>query len=119
MNASVYTTLQRKIIVITLLVSFAPLILVGTTIYWQFKSIYKEKIEEQIRYRATAQAEALDLFLKERTAILSAMADTHSFDYMIEGHNLNKIFEVMNARAGAFVDLGIVDSLGQHRGYVG
>ncbi len=114
-----YVSLQRKMILITLLVSFAPLLILGGTIYYQFFQIYKEKIEEQIRYRARAQAEAVDLFLKERTAILSAMADTHTFQYMIQEKNLPKIFEVMNLRAGAFVDLGVIDSAGHHLAYVG
>jgi len=114
-----YLTLQRKIIFITLLVSFTPLILLGATIYYQFARMYKDKIEEQIKYRARAQAEAVDLFLKERTAILSVMADTHSFRNMVQEENLSKIFEVMNFRAGAFVDLGVIDSTGQHRAYVG
>ena len=119
MKRAVYSNLQRKIIILTLIVSLAPLIVLGATIYYKFADIYKEKIEEQILYRAKAQAEALDLFLKERTAILSAMADTHSFMNIIEPKNLVKIFEVMNSRAGAFVDLGIIDGSGEHRSYVG
>jgi two-component system NtrC family sensor kinase len=95
------------------------LILLGVTIYHQLAIKYKQKIVEQIRYRAVAQAEAVDLFLKGRTDILSAMADTHKFDYMIDGNNLAHIFEVMNSRAGAFVDLGVIDSTGQHKAYVG
>jgi two-component system NtrC family sensor kinase len=119
MKTSVYVSLQRKIIFITLLVSVAPLILLGATIYHQFARMYKDKIEEQIKYRARAQAEAVDLFLKERTAILSAMADTHSFYDMVREKNLSKVLEVMNLRAGAFVDLGVIDSEGQHLTYVG
>ncbi len=114
-----YGEFQKKMILITLLVSFAPLIILGATIYYQFFRMYEEKIEEQIRYRATAQAEAVDLFLKERTAILSAMADTHTFQYMIQEKNLSKVFEVMNLRAGAFVDLGVIDNAGLHLAYVG
>lgn len=114
-----YSGFQRKIISITLLVSLAPLIILGATIYYQFVRMYQVKIEEQIRYRARAQAEAVDLFLKERTAVLSAMADTHTFQYMIQDTNLSEIFEVMNLRAGAFVDLGVIDSAGQHVAYVG
>jgi len=68
--------------------------------------MYGEKIEEQIRYRARAQAEAVDLFLKERTAILCAMADTHTLNDMTDEKYLADIFTVMNSRAGAFVDLG-------------
>ncbi|MBW1707178.1 MAG: two-component sensor histidine kinase [Deltaproteobacteria bacterium] len=119
MKASIYTNLQRKITLITLVVSFAPLIILGATIYYQFARTCKEKIEEQIRYRARAQAEAVDLFLKERTAILSAMADTHTYQDMTEEKHLANLFEVMNLRAGAFVDLGVIDNAGQHHAYVG
>jgi two-component system NtrC family sensor kinase len=119
MDGSHYRSLQRKIISITLAVSLAPLILMGAMIYYQFVRMYQDKIEEQIRYRASAQAESVALFLKERTAILSAMADTHRFDDLCDEEKLSLVFKVMNARAGAFVDLGIIDSAGQHRGYVG
>ncbi len=119
MKSSIYASLQRKIISITLVVSFAPLLLLGGTIYYQFARVYKDKIEEQMRYRARAQAEAVDLFLKERTAILSAMADTHGFQDLIQEKTLSKIFEIINLRAGAFVDLGVIDSTGEHVVYVG
>jgi two-component system NtrC family sensor kinase len=119
MKSSVYANLQKKIITVTLLVSFAPLIILGTTMYYQFGLICKDKTEEQIKYRASAQAKAIDLFLKERTAILSAMADTHTFKDMIDEKNLSHVFEVMNLRAGAFVDLGVIDHKGQHLAYVG
>lgn len=119
MKGRLYKNLQRKLISITLLVSFAPLIILGATIYYQFARMYRDKIEEQIRYRARAQAEAVDLFLKERTAILSAMADTHSFSDICDEKNLSQILRVMNLRAGAFVDLGVIDSKGLHCTYVG
>jgi two-component system NtrC family sensor kinase len=119
MKKSIYRNLRRKIVTITLLVSFAPLVVLGAFIYFQFAAMYRDKVEEQIRYRSNAQAEAVDLFLKERTAILSAMADTHKYEDIIQEKNLSQIFEVMNQRAGAFVDLGVIDSDGSHRAYVG
>ena len=119
MKTSVYVNLQKKIIGATLVVSLAPLILLGATIYYQFAEIYKLKIEEQMEYRAVAQAEALELFLRERTAILYSMAETHSIRDLVEGDNLNRVFQVMNSRAGAFVDLGIIDNGGNHIAYVG
>jgi two-component system NtrC family sensor kinase len=119
MKRSIYSKLQRKIIVITLLVSLAPLLILGVTIYYQFAEMYTDKILEQIRYRAQAQAEAVDLFLKERTAILGAMADTHSFAEMTDGKNLSQTLMMMNLHAGAFVDLGVIDHQGNHLTYVG
>ncbi len=119
MKSAVYTNLQRKIIVITLFVALVPLLTLGLTIYWQFQRMYEDKIEEQLRYRAASQSEAVDLFLKERTAILAAMGDTHTFDQMVDERYLAQIFEVINARAGAFVDLGVINNAGRHLAYVG
>lgn len=119
MKASLYTALRRKLTAITLIVSFAPLILLGVTIYYQFAGMYRLKLEEQMLYRAMSQAEAVDLFLKERTAILAAMADTHSYRDLTNERNLSHLFQVMNLRAGAFVDLGVINNAGQHIAYVG
>ncbi len=119
MKTPIYASLERKLIIITLVVSFAPLLILGVTFYFQFSAMYRNKIKEQIEYRAASQAESIDLFLKERTAILSAMADTHSFRDMIHEKNLAHIFEVMNQRAGAFVDLGVIDNAGQQLAYIG
>ena len=119
MKKSLYSSLRRKIISLTLAVSLAPLILLGATIYYQFEKMYKEKIEEQIKYRSQAQAEAVDRFLKARMGILGSMADTHSFWQMTDENHLSQLFHIMNLRQGNFVDLGVIDNIGQHRAYVG
>lgn len=119
MKKSLYSSLRRKIISLTLVVSLAPLILLGATIYYQFEKMYKEKIEEQIKYRSQAQAEAVDRFLKARMAILGSMADTHSFWQMTDENYLSQVFHIMNLRQGNFVDIGVIDNVGQHRAYVG
>jgi len=119
MKKTMYSSLRRKIISLTLAVSLAPLILLGATIYYQFEKMYKEKIEEQIKYRSQAQAEAVDRFLKARMAILGSTADTHSFWQMTDENHLSQLFHIMNLRQGNFVDLGVIDNTGQHRAYVG
>ncbi|MEZ4528868.1 MAG: ATP-binding protein [Desulfobacterales bacterium] len=115
----VYHNLQKRILVLTLVVSFAPLIVLGLTMYYQFEKAAWQRTEMQVSYMAQAHAEAVDLFLKERTAILSAMADTHSFEEMADEERLRTIFDIMNQRAGAFVDIGVIDDAGKHRAYVG
>ena len=119
MEGSIYSRLQTKIIALTLLVTFTPLLLLGVIIYRQFADMYIDKIREQIRNRAENQAASLDLFLTERTAILGAIADTQSFETMTNADNLARKLAVMNLRAGAFVDLGVIDHTGQQLAYVG
>ena len=119
MNANIYTRLQWKIVLLTMLVTFTPLFLLGVIMYRQFAGLYTEKVREQIQVRALAQAEALDLFLKERTAILGTIAETHTFQAVANEENLARKLAVMNLWAGAFVDLGVIDSTGQQLAYVG
>ncbi len=59
------------------------------------------------------------MFLSERTAILGAIADTHTFQSIIADDNLARKLEVMNRWAGAFVDLGVIDQSGRQLAYVG
>ena len=115
----IYANLQRKIIFITLLVSFIPLISLSVIIYYQFTQVFRNTIEERIEYRARVQSNAIDLFLKERTAILLAMADTYTFDYLAKKNNLERVFQIMNNRVGGFIDLGLIDSTGRQVAYVG
>lgn len=119
MKRRIYANLQRKIILITLLVSFIPLISLSVIIYYQFAQVFRNKIEEQIEYRARVQSNAIEFFLKERTAILLAMADTYTYDYLAKKNNLERIFEIMNNRVGGFIDLGLIDSAGRHIAYAG
>ena len=119
MKTNVYKNLQRKIITATLVVSLTPLLILGVSIYLQFAKIYRIKIEEQIEYRASAQAEAIDLFLRERSAILSAVADIHSFEKLSNSDTLADLFKMLDSHAGAFVDLGVIDDQGNHIAYTG
>jgi two-component system, NtrC family, sensor kinase len=119
MKTVLYVRFQQKIIITCLLIAFIPLLLTGIIIYFQFAGMYQDKIEAQMRYRSRAQAETVDLFLKERTAILTAMADTHLFDNILQENKLAQIFKIMNQRAGAFTDLGVIDASGIQRAYVG
>ncbi len=119
MKTAIYVRFQQKIIITCLLIAFIPLLLTGIIIYFQFAGMYQDKIEAQMRYRSRAQAESVDLFLQERTAILSSMADTHLFDIILQENKLAQIFKIMNQRAGAFTDLGVIDASGMQRAYVG
>ncbi|MEW5910553.1 MAG: cache domain-containing protein, partial [Thermodesulfobacteriota bacterium] len=119
MNRNIYRNLRQKVIILTLVVSFTPLLVLGGVLYFHFANMYRHKVEEQIHYRANAQAESVDLFLKERTAILSALADTHRYEDLLQEQKLTLLLNVMNTRAGAFVDIGVIDSKGNHQAYVG
>lgn len=116
---SIYKSLEKKIIFVIMFVSLIPLLFLGATIYYRFAIIYHEKIEDQIKYRARSQCDALQVFLRERTAILSAIVDTHSFDYLRQSPNLSRIFDAISRRTDGLIDIGVIDSDGDQLAYVG
>ena len=116
---SIYKSLQKKIVLIILCVAIIPLVFLGETIYYRFASTYEEKIEDQIKYRARSQSDAMEVFLRERTAILATMVDTHTFDYLKQQENLARMFKVISQRTDGLIDLGVIDSAGQHLAYAG
>jgi len=116
---TIYINLHRKIIIVILLVAIIPLVFLGETIYYRFARTYEEKIEDQIKYRARSQADAMEVFLRERTAILTTIVDTHTFDYIKQQENLSRIFKVISRRTEGLIDMGIIDSAGQHLAYAG
>ncbi len=116
---TIYINLHRTIIIIILLVAIIPLVFLGETIYYRFARTYEEKIEDQIKYRARSQADAMEVFLRERTAILATIVDTHTFDYIKQQENLSRIFKVISRRTEGLIDLGVIDSAGQHLAYAG
>jgi two-component system, NtrC family, sensor kinase len=116
---SIYKNLQKKIMLIILCVSIIPLVSLGETIYYRFARTYEEKIEDQIKYRARSQSDAVEVFLRERTAILATLVDTHSFDDLKQQENLAGMFKVIGRRTDGLIDLGVIDSAGQHLAYSG
>ena len=104
---------------IILCVAIFPLIFLGETIYYRFAKTYEEKIEEQIKYRARSQSYAMEVFLRERTAILATIVDTHSFDELKQQENLSRMFTVISRRTDGLIDLGVIDSTGRHLSYAG
>jgi len=116
---SIYKNLQRTIMLIILGVAIIPLVFLGETIYYRFARTYQEKIEDQIKYRARSRSGAVEVFLRERTAILATIVDTHTFDYLKQQENLASMFKVISRRTDGLIDLGIIDSTGQHLAYAG
>lgn len=119
MKSQLYSSLSKKIMALTLAVSLTPLLVLGATLYSHLARSTAQNAKGQLTYRVQTLADAIDLFLKERSTVLSAMANTHSFDEIAVRDRLAELFRIMNATAGAYVDLGVIDAEGRHRSYVG
>ena len=120
MESSVFRLSKYKIISIILLLLFIPLFAMGYGIYSDFIEHNRQKIEQQVIEGLTLCGQNLNLFLKERKTILSAIAKSSSFDYYNNEQHLLELFNNINKQiGGGLIDIGIIDSHGVQISYVG
>jgi len=116
-----FRQLKAKIIAVTLILSIAPLIFLAGVIYYQFANVSAERVKDQLRQLARSQSNAIDVFLRERTNILTTIVNTHSYYELTQQENLSHLFEVLiqNSQGLGLIDLGVIDDKGEHLAYVG
>lgn len=119
MSQKHFEKLGLKIIAVTLGFSLIPLFTLGATIYYQFNSTFQNKMIESLRNLAQNRKSSLELFIDERISQLNTIAQTHSFEKLADEQFLTKVFNAMQSRSKSFIDLGIIDSDGNHLAYVG
>ncbi len=114
-----YAKLYRKFIGITLLCSLVPLLLVGWAINIHYTRFAKTRMTESFQTQMEYHKRIIELFLRERSARLQLIAQTHSKEYLKEMGNLAHVFEIMNQEYGSISDLGLIGEEGGHLAYVG
>jgi two-component system, NtrC family, sensor kinase len=114
-----YARLYRKFIGITLVCSLVPLLLVGWAINIHYTRFAKTRMTESFQTEVEYHKRIIELFLRERSARLQLIAQTHSKEYLKEMGNLAHVFEVMNQEYGSISDLGLISQEGGHLAYVG
>jgi two-component system NtrC family sensor kinase len=114
-----YAKLYRKFIGITLVCSLVPLLLVGWAINIHYTRFAKTRMTDSFQTEVEYHKKIIELFLRERSARLQLIAQTHSKEYLKEMGNLAHVFEVMNQEYGSISDLGLISEEGGHLAYVG
>lgn len=99
--------------------SVIPLVFVNLALYKLFDGIYTDKVTESLRSTAENRRDAIDLFFNERVAQLYTVANTNTFQELTDENYLNRVFETMHAKSNSYMDIGIIDSEGNHLSYVG
>ncbi|MBW1997464.1 MAG: two-component sensor histidine kinase [Deltaproteobacteria bacterium] len=106
-------------VILTTVVVLAPLLFMGLVDY----RLSKKAIESEILFRTARlvsnTGRTITYFLAERRAALSFVVHENSFEELIDHARLASILENLKKAFGGFVDLGVIDPLGNQRSYVG
>ncbi|MBN2125192.1 MAG: GHKL domain-containing protein [Deltaproteobacteria bacterium] len=114
-----YARLFRRFILLTLICSLLPLLLVGWAINIHYTGFARSRMITTFQTQVEYHRKIIELFLRERSAQLQLIAQTHSRDYLGKMANLAVVFEMMNQEYGSIADLGIIGENGRHLAYIG
>jgi len=114
-----YISLQVRIICAILFFSVVPLVILGTSIYYEFYRSYTRQVTDYLRSILEDRKHALDLFFQERIAQLTTVAYTHSLEQLRNEEYLEYIFRLMQGKSQFYIDLGVIDQNGNHLAYCG
>lgn len=103
-----------------LTVSIMPLFLMGFGAWIVFGRLLEGKSVELQRTVVESHARAIESYLAERLKSLRLLAETHNLGDLKNVNYLRGLFESLNKTSdNGFIDLGIIDSNGNHLAYLG
>ena len=113
-------SLNRNIILIIITVSVIPLILVSSTIYYQFRASYHEKVYDHLRELVQSHSHSIDNFLQEKLSDIRFLSDSCGREKLTDESFLQERLAILQKNFGQdFVDLGIVNAYGEQIAYAG
>jgi two-component system NtrC family sensor kinase len=113
-----YRKMFRKMVEGMVLVSLLPLVVIGGMNFYLFYRLNRSIVVEEHANSLRFHREAIESFLRSVTAEVSTLAQQYSREELLAG-NLERVFEVIQKRAGVFTDVGLVDQDGEQLKYVG
>jgi signal transduction histidine kinase len=114
-----YARLWRFTVLITAGVSLAPLIIITIYDYHQYQQAFRQEVTAPVLRLTSSAKGSMEFFLEERRSALSYIIQDNSFEELIDQENLGRILRNMKSTFGGFVDVGLIDSTGKQRAYVG
>ncbi len=111
--------LKRSILTNMIVIPFIPFLLAVGVSFYYFATTLEQNSTGSLKRIVEDHCEMIDSFLMERKSDLELVTNTYTFDEIMENVAIDRIFENLRRRSGAFVDLGLFDSQGVHRRYSG
>ncbi len=115
-----YRSLRRNILLVIVLVSFAPLVLVTGLVGYYFHTSYQSKVLAHLVELVEKHKQTIDSFLYERLSGIALIARTFDFEQLSNEMFLREKLSILREEyGGIFVDLGLVSDQGIQIAYAG
>jgi two-component system, NtrC family, sensor kinase len=118
-KANNYASIRKNILISMILVPLLPFLSSLAIGYFYFASSIEKSTVSSMGLIVSDHGKMIDSFLNERKRDLAFIARSYSFDELSRKEILEKIFQNLQQRSPAFVDLGVFDKNGVHVSYQG
>jgi two-component system, NtrC family, sensor kinase len=114
-----YGKLRKMILVCMILVPLIPFFLTVIIGYYYFTSALEKRTISSTSRIVDDHRHMIEFFLQERRADLEFILYSYPFGYLAHPENLQQVFERLQIKSSAFVDLGVFNQEGVHVAYQG
>ncbi len=119
-TVSISSALSKRISLLIIFVSLAPLIVVGGVFAHLFHTAYREKTVAHLEQLISKHAENVDSHLHERLATIQTLMEVCTLDQLSDSDYLKDLLFTLHSQFGRmFVDIGLVDDTGALLSYAG
>ena len=114
-----YKGLKIRIVLLEAFLSLIPLIIVVTVSYFWFQSILKDDYRNQLRWQLENTKQSIEFLVEEKLSGLRFLSSAFTYEQLSDEKALAEIFSKFKKECGGLVDIGIIDSNGFQKAYVG
>ena len=114
-----YAHFKRTLFLIMLLIAMLPEAITAGIGYYQYRNLLLSEEHDQLLWRLDGAQKTIDAFIEGLQSLVKFVAEEERYSALLEKENLQVLFDRLKAQYDGFVDLGIIDSSGVQRSYVG
>jgi signal transduction histidine kinase len=89
------------------------------TNYYQYEEVYTVEFTHQVTQLISSTKQTLEFFIRERLSALIFLINEKSFEDLSDNKKLINLLSHLKKSFDGFIDLGLIDSQGNHRSYAG
>jgi two-component system, NtrC family, sensor kinase len=114
-----YRRLWQYSVLLVSLLSLVPLVVMTVVNYRQYRQLFADELSIPTSRETSNVKRSLESFIAARLSALELIVNDRSFDELVNPEVIGLTFSSLKKSFGGFVDLGLIDSNGDQRAYVG
>lgn len=114
-----YTYLQRLFIAVMTIAVILPLAVASTLGFLQYRSLFDRETDDKLRLDAQSAKQAFEFHIQESLSTMVVVANGYESGELLDQRSLEALYNRLRSEYSWVVDLGVLDSSGVQRAYVG